>query len=368
MSNKLKDFVPETDPYDVLGVDLTATEADITKAYRKLALKLHPDKQSDPSQAEKTAIEFHKVQQARAFLLDAEYAEARTKYQSRAASMRARKQADAAREQTMSVNRKRMREELKRQEEEAGEKETTSRSKTKQAERVDDLRREGSRMRDAYAGKQAEEESKRESKQLKKEKRDLEDRQVRMKWSRKKMGFSPSEHSLAKLLERFGVVEQVEMIGSKGNAALVTFQSEDSCSKCVKAYADSDEMRASFVGKRKGRDDDATFKAGVEAPLPQTATARDVENVNDWKLRRAAEKEKLLRQMEAEDENTVPVSSTRRDDRPDRTYPPPFPANAKLNGLTPVEKLELFEERLLDGIVDSEFIRSLKQGSDDLAK
>ena len=56
------------DYYDILGVDKNASKAEIKKAYRKLALKYHPDKNSEKSAEEK----FKEISEAYAVLYDDE--------------------------------------------------------------------------------------------------------------------------------------------------------------------------------------------------------------------------------------------------------------------------------------------------------
>ena len=60
------DILEKTDLYDLLNVTKDATELDFKKAYRKFAIKLHPDKNHAPEAGEA----FKKVSAAYACLSD----------------------------------------------------------------------------------------------------------------------------------------------------------------------------------------------------------------------------------------------------------------------------------------------------------
>jgi len=61
--------VSKKDYYDVLGVDKGAENNDIKRAYRKLAMKYHPDRNPDD---EKAAESFREVTEAYEVLADEE--------------------------------------------------------------------------------------------------------------------------------------------------------------------------------------------------------------------------------------------------------------------------------------------------------
>ena len=65
------------DLYEILGADRSASEAELKKAYRKLAMKFHPDKNPDDASAE---AKFKEINEAYAVLSDAQKRQAYDQY------------------------------------------------------------------------------------------------------------------------------------------------------------------------------------------------------------------------------------------------------------------------------------------------
>ncbi|VDK42202.1 unnamed protein product [Anisakis simplex] len=129
-------------PYEVLGVDEKSTDAEIVKAFRKAALKWHPDK--NPDRKQQAEDMFLKISRALELLTDAA---ARAAYDGVCAARTARKIFVQRREQRETENRRRLREELERREAQAFSSQQDEKlAEAKLQKEVERLRKEGSDM------------------------------------------------------------------------------------------------------------------------------------------------------------------------------------------------------------------------------
>jgi DnaJ homolog subfamily C member 17 len=358
------------DPYELLGLKdviagTTISDSDIQKAFRKQSLQYHPDKQGGKSEIEKIAIaqKFHHLHQAKEFLLDPKK---REPYDTQRASRKRRQQHDQQREKQLTDRRRRMQQELAEREAKArGGDEGSQKRKQSMDTNIhrsqkryetysssasslpDDgwlqqLRKDGLRRREEFASKVETENRRRVQRQELANAFQIFQRQIRLKWSRKRISFSPNERSIATLLQsQFGTVEKVEILGSKGNQALITFESEDSCQPCIDFYSNHSEMRAFPLMV-----EDLEERSRSGQPQQPSVVA---ETDDEYAIRRSREREELQRQMEQDDEqdpNMVEVNSNTQGTKSITKIPFPleFPSIENDSIMSPFDKLEYFEK------------------------
>jgi len=376
MSSSSKNAGPSCgNPYDVLGLPMDATDEAISKAYKRLALKYHPVKrrlqqqkiqQPKNSEEEKMQSRFLAIIEARNFLLNEEFSERRKEYDNFLKSQLVRRREEDKRERQMSAKRQQLRAELQV-------KEFTLKDKTekhRQQYRVEKLRTEGRKLREQHAAMSFAAGADQQSGNS------LLSRQVRLKWSRRSNNqeIFRSEALLKHFLStKFGAVSRVEFVGSKNNAALVTFNETKSVEKCINSLTQSKEMRAYRIEDLNvgGCISPSDFIIGSFVTQPPA-----VESFHDRRLRQNEEREKLCRNLGEEEVNDLesggnsasrvgsatyaPISSSSNTlsingDSVMGGYPPPLAVllTHDERRMIPLDRLEKMEQMVLPRCVAS---------------
>ncbi|KAI9225644.1 MAG: hypothetical protein DHS80DRAFT_25986 [Piptocephalis tieghemiana] len=206
------------DYYGLLGLDHEATQAEITKAYRKAALKAHPDKNPDDPGAAKR---FHDLSEAYGVLSDEG---ARAAYD---VVVRA-KVAKKRRITELDQERQKLKEDLERREEEA------NRERRERQEAEERLQAQVERLRAQAFAEQQERWMKQQAAWKDEQTIKSLDRTIKVKWPRSRTEDLGDEEGLRQAFSRMGSVESVVM-GRKGQSALVSFTTLDAAIKAMES-------------------------------------------------------------------------------------------------------------------------------------
>ncbi len=139
---------------------------------------------------------------------------------------------------------------------------------------------------------------------------ELEGRQIRVKWKRKV--HIHGDDTLAGMFSKFGEVEEVQLYGDKGNAAIVTFSVASSAKAAAEACnnsEDSSSMRVTLVTERKRAKNTVPEVRKTKLQSETTVSHKDYESIAMMKVRQVAERQRCNEQLFAEDSenNNIPA-------------------------------------------------------------
>ncbi|XP_053488692.1 dnaJ homolog subfamily C member 17 isoform X1 [Ictalurus furcatus] len=324
----------QMDLYALLGVEGTATEKEVKKAYRQKALTCHPDKNPDNPKA---AELFHQLSQALEVLTDAA---ARAAYD----KVRAAKKQAEERNRRLDDRRKKIKLDLEARERQA-EAEAQKREEFKITrtleEEITRLREEGSR--------QLQEEQRLIQEQIQKERewrlnaqsthadfssapqdnrkvtpklklhpasntpgRSSEELKLRkLKWKCKKdddTNGGYSQEVLQGLLQKYGDILNIIVSSKKKGSAVVEFATVRAAELACKNESGltGTPLKITWL---EGQPANADPTAPNNSSQNSLSTERDYESLVLMRMRQAAERQKLIEQMQQEDEEEETVKT-----------------------------------------------------------
>ncbi|XP_073247738.1 dnaJ homolog subfamily C member 17-like isoform X2 [Porites lutea] len=277
--------------YEILGVSRDSSEKEITKAYRKKALKCHPDKNPD----DPAAVElFHELSKALEVLTDLK---AKAAYD---AVLKAKERA-RLRTQALDAKRKKFKQDLEQREDAArvNKENDEMAAKNLQAE-IERLREEGSKF--------LQEQQELLKQQLNKEKEGSLDK--------------TSNQDVAPKL-KYGEVSYVIVSSKKKGSAIVEFKSLSSAKVALENEQGTSDnpLKISWLEVPTSATDKANSETVPEAsnsakeamvesklneppcPSESTISDKDYESIVLMKLRQFEERKRLIKEMQEEDES-----------------------------------------------------------------
>lgn len=291
--SKSKDEIFNEDLYELLGLQITCSESDIKKAYRKQALLCHPDKNPDNPDAIR---QFHKLSRVLEILTD----ELARKAYDRV--LKARKEA-AIRHKQLDSKRQKLKDDLEAREK--GFQVGSNRVKTPEEELRDEierLRKEGSR--------QLKEEMEAMMKQLNEDVNLIEKpvaavsepseyRRLKLKWQADKSDPQNGGYNTTNLntfLSKYDDINVLVVSAKKRGSALVEFKTRRGAEMALELERGLSVNPLTLQWVHTG-----TYLKGRATGPSVTIKDSDFESVTLMRLRQAEERKKLIEQMMAEE-------------------------------------------------------------------
>lgn len=315
---KSKADIMKMDLYGILGVSPEATEKEIVKAYRKRALKCHPDKNPDNPKA---AELFHELSNALEVLTDPS---AKAAYDN---VLRAKKLAEK-RNKELDSKRKKLKDDLEARERFADQQRTDStKDQRNLLAEIERLRKEGSKLLERE--QELMRQQMRNAMNLDDDSSDsnqAETPKIKIRWNAKRADScgAYTEEDLRALFSRYGEISNVLVSSKKRGSAIIEFESYTPMLKLAENEQGTvtNPLTVTWLSGKPSAAKPAERQPSPPAPAPthpavsqpavnagfdfssttSTVGHRDFESLVLMKMRQAEERKRLIEQLQKEDE------------------------------------------------------------------